>query len=226
LEEFPGFAAGWEQIGRTLLPRNKVAGQVALRRAIAGYEAMERDGVPGAAFRLGQVLRTLGEFPAAQTAMARATASNPADADAWFALGLVCEDVRDLVRAAAAFGAALAARPAFHEAAFNLGCVCQEAGDLEAAIDAYATAWRLRPDSFGRIAQALVSPATGKLWLHPSILERTLRDRRNGLSAPSRLEGEGGAAQGSARESAGIGSGGRGEGSSPHQTRLPEAPLP
>jgi cytochrome c-type biogenesis protein CcmH/NrfG len=76
-----------------------------------------------------------------------------------------------------AFAASLSTRPDFHEAAFNLGVAHQEAGDLEAALDAYSRAWRLRPGSFGRIAQALVSPAVGRLWLRPSALERELAAR-------------------------------------------------
>jgi hypothetical protein len=39
---------------------------------------------------------------------------------------------------------------------------------------AYAEALRLRPTSFGRIAQALVSSRTGALWLRPADLRVAL----------------------------------------------------
>ena len=78
---------------------------------------------------------------------------------------------------AQAFRAALASRPEYHEAEFNLAVVLQEGGDMEGALDHYARAWRLRPESFGRIAQALVSPAVGRLWLQPGALERDLAAR-------------------------------------------------
>ncbi|HUN53025.1 MAG TPA: tetratricopeptide repeat protein, partial [Candidatus Sulfotelmatobacter sp.] len=50
-------------------------------------------------------------------------------------------------------------------AALNLGVALQESGELEAALDAYGQALRLRPESFGRIAQALVAAPAGTLFL-------------------------------------------------------------
>ena len=90
---------------------------------------------------------------------------------------MLCQNLHDGPGATQAFRAALAAHPDFHEAAFNLAVACQEGGDLDAALDAYALAWRLRPDAFGRIAQALVPPGVGRLWLHPSALRRDLAAR-------------------------------------------------
>jgi len=90
---------------------------------------------------------------------------------------VLCPDLHEVAGAAEAFRTALVARPDFHEAAFNLGVACQESGNLDAALDAYARAWRMRPDAFGRIAQALVSPGVGRLWLHPSALRRDLAAR-------------------------------------------------
>ena len=63
---------------------------------------------------------------------------------------------------------------AHHEAALNLGVALQELGELEPALDAYALAYRLRPDSFGRIAQSLVSGRVGALWLDPARLRQRL----------------------------------------------------
>ena len=159
-------------------PVQPVAANIAFRRAASAYAAMEQH-APAAdiAYRLGLMLRQTGDLAGATAAMERATARNPGAAKPWFTLGLLRQDLSDPANAIAAFRAALVAQPDFHEAAFNLAVACQEAGDMEAALDAYATAWRLRPDSFGRIAQALVSPAIGRLWLHPSALKQELSAR-------------------------------------------------
>ncbi len=95
----------------------------------------------------------------------------------WFALGVVCQDLNDTPAAIRAFTQALTWDPGLHEAAFNLGVAHQDMGAMEAALAAYARAWRLRPDSLGRIAQALVSPACGRLWLDPAGLVRALAAR-------------------------------------------------
>jgi len=123
---------------------------------------------------MGVALRAAGDLPGARAALERAVARDPSLAAAWFTLGLACQDQGDAPPAIAAFQAALAAWPGFHEAAFNLGVTLQEARRLDDALDAYAAAWRLRPDSLGRIAQALASPAAGRVWLHPSTLQREL----------------------------------------------------
>ncbi len=178
LEQFPGFAPGWEELGETLAAKHPAAATVAWRRAAHGYAAAESaTPTAAAAFRLGRVLRQLDDRPAARAALQRAATRDASMAEAWFALGLSCQDLGDPAAAVHAFAAALATRPDFHEAAFNLGVARQEAGDLEGALDAYARAWRLRPASFGRIAQALVSPAVGRLWLRPSALQRELAAR-------------------------------------------------
>ena len=178
LERFPGYGPGWDELGRSLTARHPAAARSAFERAAQGYAAMEA-AMPSAelGLRLGRVLRQLDDLPGARRAMERATRRDPTSAQAWFALGLVRQDLGEPQEAVEAFRAALAARPGFHEAAFNLGVALQETGALGAALDAYARAWRLRPDSFGRIAQALTSPAAGRLWLHPSGLRRELAAR-------------------------------------------------
>jgi tetratricopeptide (TPR) repeat protein len=178
LERFADYAPGWEELGQTLAARHPAAAAVAWHRAAQGYAAAEAaTPTAAAAFRLARVLRQLDDRAAARDALQRATLRDPSLAEAWFALGLVFQDLGDAAAAIRAFAASLSTQPDFHEAAFNLGVAHQEAGDLEAALDAYAHAWRLRPGSFGRIAQALVSPAVGRLWLHPSALERELAAR-------------------------------------------------
>ena len=130
------------------------------------------------------MLRRLDRLPEAREALRRATERDPSAAPAWFTLGVLCQDLRDEAGAAQAFRAALRARPDLHEAAFNLGVACQECGAMEEAMDAYARAWRLRPGSFGRIAQALASAAIGRVWLHPSALERNLAARAPAVAIP------------------------------------------
>lgn len=178
LEAFPGFAPGWDRLGHALQPRQPAAARIAFGRAAHAYAAQEAASpTADLAHRLGLALRWAGDLPGARAALERATSRGPALAQAWFTLGLLCQDLGDPGAAVPAFRGALAARPGFHEAAFNLGVALQEAGDLDAALDAYARAWRLRPDSLGRIAQALASPRAGRLWLHPSALQRDLAAR-------------------------------------------------
>ena len=178
LERFPGYAPGWERLGHTLLAMRPDAARIAFARAAQGYAATEAATADAnAAYRLGNMLRQLGDLENARGAMQRATLRDPALAEAWFALGLLQQDLGDTQAAIQAFAAAFAARPSYHEAAFNLGVAHQEVGAMEPALTAYAQAWRLRPDSLGRIAQALVSSQVGRLWLHPSALQRELAAR-------------------------------------------------
>ncbi len=107
-------------------------------------------------------------------AFGRAVAIDPGLAAAWFALGGLRQDLRDPSGAADAYRSALRARPDLHEAAFNLGVALLDCGLLDDALHAFARALATRPESFGRIAQALVSGPTGCLWLEPDGLRRAL----------------------------------------------------
>ena len=156
-------------------PVHAAAAGIAFERAAKAYEAVS--GTADVAHRLGIVRRQLGDRAGARAALEQATTLDPTLSGAWFLLGLLRQDDHELAEAASAFRAALTARPEYHEAEFNLAVVLQEAGDVEAALDHYARAWRLRPDSFGRVAQALVSPAVGRLWLQPGALMRELAGR-------------------------------------------------
>jgi tetratricopeptide (TPR) repeat protein len=60
------------------------------------------------------------------------------------------------------------------EAHVNLGLALQQIGELERAMPCYRQAMRLRPDTFGRIAQALPSTQKGMLWLDPRKLRGSL----------------------------------------------------
>ncbi len=207
LEQFPRYAQGWVWIGEALLSAGKAAGAlVAFTRAAEGDPALlaARLGAASAhaaagrtadaaaamagalrlapqrhdlALRHAQLLRDAGQAEAARAALERAVARHPDHAEAWFSLGLLRQDFRQAMAATEAFGQACALRPDWHEAAFNLGVAWQEAGDLERALDAHARALRLRPGTLARIAQALISGRTGRLWLDLDVLRQLLLAR-------------------------------------------------
>ena len=204
LDGFPAFAPGWLALGRTLLPLQPAAALIAFTRALispsvpafagqaAALTALGRHREAAATYaqaeplaptdaRLpherGLAFRRAGDLPAARDAVTQATRLDPNSSQFWQSLGILHQDQGEHAAAAKAFRAALAARPDFPEAAFNLGVALQEDGALEPALDAYAIAWRLRPASIGRIAQALVSPRIGRLWLNPTHLRRELASR-------------------------------------------------
>ncbi len=97
-------------------------------------------------------------------------------ADLWFQLALVRQDQHDLQGAKQALLEVLRLAPANVEAEVNLGIVLQDAGAIEEAMLAYGRAYRLREDCFGRIAHALASAPTGKLWLNLDELRSALRN--------------------------------------------------
>jgi tetratricopeptide (TPR) repeat protein len=126
-----------------------------------------------AAARHGRLAWEDGDHAEAVELLERAVASD-APASVWFDLGVVREDLRDQAGAAAAYRKAIDIKPDFPEAHVNLGLNLQHSGDLESAMDSYRQAVRLRPDSFGRIAQALTSAKKGQLWLDLGRLRRSL----------------------------------------------------
>jgi tetratricopeptide (TPR) repeat protein len=126
-----------------------------------------------AAARLGRLAWEDGDYTEAVKLLERAVTSD-APASVWFDLGVVREDLRDQAGAAAAYRKAIDIKPDFPEAHVNLGLNLQHSGDLESAMDSYRQAVRLRPDSFGRIAQALTSAKKGQLWLDLGRLRRSL----------------------------------------------------
>lgn len=178
LEQFPTYGPGWEALGHGLAAAHPAAAGIAFERAAQAYETAEAASPSAAAaHRLGVVRRQLGNTIGARSALERATARDESLWAAWFLLGLLRQDANDPAGAVQAFQGAIAARPAYHEAEFNLAVVLQEAGDVDTALGHYARAWQLQPDSFGRVAQALVSPAVGRLWLDPGTLMRDLAAR-------------------------------------------------
>ena len=75
---------------------------------------------------------------------------------------------------AGAFRAVLEANPEHAEAAVNLGIVLQAVGAMEAAMAAYADAVQHRAETFGPVVQAMCGASTGRLWLDPAALRRSL----------------------------------------------------
>jgi cytochrome c-type biogenesis protein CcmH/NrfG len=61
------------------------------------------------------------------------------------------------------------------EVEVNLGIVLQEAGCMDEALRAYGRAYRLHESTFGRIAHALSTAPTGRLWLNLDDLRAVLR---------------------------------------------------
>src|ERR1700744_2664543 len=132
--------------------------------------------IPGhqeAAARLGRLAWEDGNHAEAVSLLERAT-SGEAPASVWFDLGLARQDLRDFSGSATAYRKAIEIKPDHAEAALNLGVVLQESGESDNAMQAYAEAYRMRPSSFGLIAQALTSASHGRLWLDEASLRRSL----------------------------------------------------
>ncbi len=204
LERFPDCAEGWQLIGETLLRLRQPEGAwIALSRALQANEPTSSALLSGATalqqldrtdeasallsdprhrwpadaaiqHARGRLLHQLGAWKDAEAALRYAVDLDPGLAGAWFGLGLVQQDLRQSNAAAQAYRTALHTDPGLYAAALNLGIVLQDAGNMDAALEAYRTAFRLSPSCLNRIAQALVSAPTGRLWLRPSALRRFL----------------------------------------------------
>ncbi len=207
LQRFPEYSAGWLRLGQTLSRLGQTAAaNVAFEQALqarpapvqallgkadiliaagkaaqaAALLADNRGRWPHdaqLAYKLGRAHYAADAWPACKKALERAVQLVPKLAEAWFYLGLVEQDMDNPTAAAQAYRQALAARPGMYEAALNLGISLQDGGELEAAMDAYGRAVRLQPACFNRVAQALTSAASGRLWLDLSVLRRVLEHR-------------------------------------------------
>jgi tetratricopeptide (TPR) repeat protein len=203
LLRFPNFVEGWREIAEALRkagqPKTAVlafaraadssADPMDCVRLGAALRTLNRSQEAIAAFRraleaapdlfearaaLGACLRQTGEPQSARVELERAVTLQPSDGRAWFALGLVCEDLRDTSGAIEAYRRSVGAQPDVPEAHVNLGLNLQNSGDLNAAMASYRRALHLRPETFGRIAQALTSAKKGRLWLNSGRLRRFL----------------------------------------------------
>ncbi len=167
--DHPGHAPGWVLLGDTLVELGRhEAALVCFTRARRVAPTAEH------VLRVGVVLRALARPGDARAAFAEAAERDPTSVRARFLLGAAAQDVGDPAGAAAAYEAALDLDPRLGEAALNLGTVRQAMGDLDGARAAYGRAARLRPDGFGRAAQALTMESRGELWLDLGALRRAL----------------------------------------------------
>lgn len=166
---FPGEAAGWDEIGQVLSGLGqRQAALTCFARALRAAPDHAR------ALRVGLTLKDLGRAAGAASAFRQALTFDPRSIRAGFLLGLCLQDSGDRAGAAAAYRAVLALDPTRAEAAVNLGTVLQDMGDLDAAKQAYGQALTARPDTFGRIAQAMTTSRRGELWLDLGALRRVL----------------------------------------------------
>jgi Flp pilus assembly protein TadD len=166
LSRFASPSPGWVEVGEALLDKGHRA---------AALVCFARGGPDGAlALRCGQLERDLGRLAEALSWFKTAVDLDPSSARARFLLGVCAQDLGDHALAAQAYRAVLALNPENAEAEVNLGIVLQAMGDLVGAKQAYGRAVRKRPDSFGRVAQALPGSPKGELWLDLVALRRSL----------------------------------------------------
>jgi tetratricopeptide (TPR) repeat protein len=166
----PNDAAQWQRLGLEL---QRVGRQSAALDAFTRAVAADPSLGP-AHFGRGLLLRDADRMEESRHALELAVTLDPTASGAWFALGLTCQDLHDEAAAAEAFQAALHHRSAFAEAAVNLGIARQRLGDMNRALEAYREAVHIRPDTFGRIAQAVTAARTGMLCLDPGAFRRLL----------------------------------------------------
>ncbi|WP_428377135.1 tetratricopeptide repeat protein [Lichenicoccus sp.] len=172
LEAFPSYVPGWLVLAALLRDRAQPAAALVACTRVLDVEPDHRD----ALYIAAHCQRALGRDEAALASLERAVAIDRMFAEGWYSLALLRQDRQQPGAAADAYRQVLQASPTHHEAALNLGVALQELGELEPALDAYALAYRLRAESFGRIAQSLVSGRVGALWLDPARLRQRLAD--------------------------------------------------
>jgi tetratricopeptide (TPR) repeat protein len=169
--------------------------EAALAEAIRLYNAGDRAGAEhacrgvlvrhGAHPALDQLLAVLcqerGAPAEARVHVERSLAARPDHGPTLVVASLIRQDLRDFEGAASALGSVLRQQPRHVAARVNLGVVRLEQGRLDDALDEFAQAYAERPETFGRIANALTSSSTGALWTAPGDLRAALRRR---LPAP------------------------------------------
>lgn len=138
--------------------------------------ALRPDHVP-TLLAMGDIALAQHDARAASRSYERAVALAPDQPEAWFKAALARQDLHDLDGAVAALERVLAASPERVDALVNYGIVLQEGGRIDDALRAYGRAYRLREQAFGRIAHALATPGTGRLWLDLDGLRAELRAR-------------------------------------------------
>ena len=126
---------------------------------------------------MGDIALAQHDLRAASQSFERAVALAPDQPEAWFKVALARQDLHDLPGAIAALERVLAVAPDRVDALVNYGIVLQESGRLDDGLRAYGRAFRLREQTFGRIAHALATPGSGRLWLNLDDLRAALRAR-------------------------------------------------
>jgi tetratricopeptide (TPR) repeat protein len=124
---------------------------------------------------MGDIALAQHDLRAASQSFERAALLAPDQPEAWFKAALVRQDLHDLDGAIAALERVLMASPDRVDTLVNYGIVLQERGRIDEALRAYGRAYRLREQTFGRIAHALATPGTGRLWLDLDDLRAELR---------------------------------------------------
>jgi predicted Zn-dependent protease len=166
-----------------------ISPEAGLAEAIAAYNSgrhaqaevlcaqlLQRFGNHPAIDQLAAVLaQERGDAAAARRHIDRCLTARPGHEPSLMVLSLVAQDQRDLATAEAALLQVLTRQPAHVAAAVNLGIVHLEQGRLADAMARFGQAFRQRPETFGRIANALSSSATGALWLDREVLREALR---------------------------------------------------
>jgi len=148
-------------------------------------QALDRHGPHPALDQLLAVLcHERGDSGAASLHVERSLKARPAHVPTLIVAALVRQDVHDLAGAAQALQAVLQQQHDHVAARVNLGVVRLEQGRLEEALDEFGLAYALRPQAYGRIANALTSAPTGALWLDPQRLRATLQQRGQRAAAP------------------------------------------
>jgi len=171
--EYPAHPAIHQLLALLDLQSGDAAGAA---RHAASSLALRPDHVP-TLFVAGEAALALRDAAGAARDLERASTLAPTHADAWFSLSQARHDLGDLPGSELALRRVLALKPDRADAFVNLGIVLQEQGRMDDALVAYGRAYRLRGETFGRIAHALATPRSGRLWLDLDALRAELSAR-------------------------------------------------
>lgn len=141
VEQFPGSGFTWKALGIALLAQEKDA----LHAMKMAAKFLPDDAEVHC--NLGNVLRGLGQFDAAQASYRRALEINPDFAEAHYNLGNVLRSLGQLDDAATSYRRALAINPEFVEAHSNLGNILHDLGQLDEAAASYRHALAIKPNN-------------------------------------------------------------------------------
>ena len=124
---------------------------------------------------LAQCYRSLGKISKARDVLRKTVEMDAKSYKAFFLLGVLSEALRDQRESIKYYSACIKLKPDFAEAHVNLGLVLQNNRQFKPALECYKKAMRIRPDYFGRIAQAVTSAQCGQMWLNLGRLRQSLQ---------------------------------------------------